>query len=65
MAQWVIKSTSCSCRQPGFNSQHPYGGLQPSLTPVLADPVSSSGSQVPGTHVVHTYTCTQSTHTYT
>lgn len=64
MAQWVIKSTSCSSRQPGFRCQYLYDGLQLSVTLVLANPVSFSGSQVPGTHVVHTYTCRQSTHTH-
>lgn len=61
MAQWVIKSTSCSCRQPGFNSQHPYDGLQPSLTPVLGD---QWPPQVLGMHMVHIYLSSQSIHTH-
>jgi hypothetical protein len=27
----VIKSTDCSFRGPGFNSQQPHGGSQPSV----------------------------------
>ena len=27
----VVKSTDCSSRGSEFNSQHPYGGLQPSV----------------------------------
>jgi hypothetical protein len=27
----VVKSTDCSSRGPEFNSQHPYGGSQPSV----------------------------------
>jgi hypothetical protein len=26
-----VKSTVCSSRGPGFNSQHPHGGSQPSV----------------------------------
>jgi hypothetical protein len=30
----VVRSTGCSCRGPRFNSQHPHGGSQLSLTPI-------------------------------
>jgi hypothetical protein len=33
MAQWL--------RGPGFNSQHPHGGSQSSITPVLGDLILS------------------------
>ena len=29
----VVKNTGCSSRGPEFDSQHPYGGSQSSLTP--------------------------------
>ena len=29
----AIKSTCCFCRGPRFNSQHPYSGSQPTVTP--------------------------------
>lgn len=45
----VVKSTGCSSRCPGINSQHPHGNLQLSITPY--------------THVVHRYMCMQNTHT--
>lgn len=54
----VAKNT-CSWGEPGFTSQHQHGSY------------SSRGSgasywppQASGTHVVHTYTCKQNTHTY-
>jgi hypothetical protein len=30
----AVKSTGCSRRRPGFDSQHPHSGSQPSATPV-------------------------------
>jgi hypothetical protein len=33
----VIKSTGCSSRGQRFDSQHPHGSLQSSLTPVPGD----------------------------
>ena len=30
----LVKSTICSCRGPRFNSQHPHGSSQLSVTPV-------------------------------
>jgi hypothetical protein len=38
MAQSVVKST-CFCRGPRFDSQHPCGGSQPSVTPGPGDPM--------------------------
>lgn len=37
-----VKNTGCSCREPGFNSQHPYGGSQLPLIPIPRDPMPSS-----------------------
>jgi hypothetical protein len=34
----AVKSACCSYTGPGFSSQHPYGGSQPSITPVPEDP---------------------------
>lgn len=36
MAQW-LKSTDYASRRSGFDSQHPQGNSQPSITPVLGD----------------------------
>ena len=33
----AVKSTGCSSRGAGFNSQHPHGGSEPSVTPVPGD----------------------------
>ena len=33
----MAKSTGFSSIGPGFNSQHPHGGSQPSVTPVPGD----------------------------
>jgi hypothetical protein len=33
----VVKSTGCTCRGPGFNSQHPHDSLHLSVTSVLGD----------------------------
>jgi hypothetical protein len=38
-----IKSTGCSSRGPRLNSQHPHGGLQLTVTPVLGDLILYSG----------------------
>ena len=37
----VVKSTGCFSRVPRFNSQHPHGSSQLSLTPVPGDPTPS------------------------
>lgn len=39
----MVKSTSCSFKGPRINSQPLHGGSQLSVTPVLVDPVPSSG----------------------
>jgi hypothetical protein len=44
------KNTDDFSRGPGFNSQHPHGGSQLSVTPVPEDPIPS-----------HRYTCRQHT----
>ena len=46
-----MKSTGCSYRGPGFGSQHPLGGSQPSITPVSGNPLLASTS----TRDVHIY----------
>lgn len=33
----VVKITGCCFQGPRFNSQHPLGGFQPFVTPVLGD----------------------------
>jgi hypothetical protein len=37
------KSVCCSSRRPRFNSQHPHGGSQPSVTPVLGGEPTTFG----------------------
>lgn len=39
----VLKNAVCSCRGPGFNSQHADGSSQPSVTLVPGDLISFSG----------------------
>lgn len=39
----TVTRSSCSSKGSRFNSQHPHGGSQPSVTPVLRDPTPSSG----------------------
>jgi hypothetical protein len=41
-ADSAVKSTCCSCRQPGLSSQHPRDGSQPTLIPILGDLTPSS-----------------------
>ena len=50
----MLKSTGCSSRGPEFNSQHPHGGSQPSVTPVQGDPTSFGGLHGDS---VHRHTC--------
>lgn len=38
----VVKSICCSWRGPRFDARYPHVGLQPSITPVLGDPMPSS-----------------------
>lgn len=37
-----IKSTGCSCRSSGFDTQHPHGHSQPTVTPVPEEPTTAS-----------------------
>ena len=39
----AVKNTCYFCREPGFSSQHIYGGAQPSLTLVPGDLMSPFG----------------------
>lgn len=41
------KSTGCSCRGPRFDSQHPRGSSQPSVTPISreSDNLASAGTR--------------------
>lgn len=39
----LLKNTCCSCRAPGFSSQHTQGGLQVSITLVSGHLAPSSG----------------------
>ena len=57
----VVKNTGCSSRGPEFDSQHPYGGSQSSLTPGPGDPTLLS-DLCGHTHVAHIL---REIHTYT
>jgi hypothetical protein len=59
--RWL--STGCSSRGPGFNSQHPHGVSQLSVTSVLESDTIFWTPQTSGTNVVYRHTCRQ--HTYT
>lgn len=59
----ALKSTEWSCRKPGFNYQHPHGGLQSSVAPVPGPLISSSGFQWYCIHIVHRHICRKNTHT--
>jgi hypothetical protein len=39
----MIMTIACSSGGPGFNSQHPHGGSQPSVTPDPEEQTSFSG----------------------
>jgi hypothetical protein len=57
-----VKSIGCSSRRPGFKSQHPRGGSQPSVTPLpgcLFWP-----PQTLSTYMVHILTCKKATHVH-
>jgi hypothetical protein len=49
----VVKSTHCCDRGPKFNSQHPHGGSQPSLSSVLGSLMSSSDLRALSTDMVY------------
>lgn len=45
MATWrssAFNDADCSSSGPGFSSQHPHSGLQPSITSIPGDPKPSS-----------------------
>lgn len=54
------KSTSWSYRRPEDESQHPNGALQPSVTPVLGNPMSLASEGIKETHGAETNTQEQS-----
>lgn len=59
----AFQSTCCSLWGPSFESQHPRGSSQLSVTPVLGDLVPSSARfSKPSTHAVHRRTLWQNTH---
>jgi hypothetical protein len=49
----AVESTGCSFREWGFDSQHPHGSSQLSVTPVPGDPTPS-----------HRHTCRQNTNAH-
>jgi hypothetical protein len=49
----VVKSTGCHSRRHRFDSQHPHGRLQLSVTPVAGDQMPSSGMVYDCMHVVY------------
>lgn len=61
----AVKSVDCSSRGSWFNSQHPQGSSQPSLTPVLGgltpllEPLENRGMLV-----VHRHMCMQNTYNH-
>lgn len=57
----VVKSSCCFWRGPGFNSQHPHGGSQPSLTTLTGVFMGSSHPWGHQTHTVCIYACRQNT----
>jgi hypothetical protein len=59
----VVESTSCSCRGPEFNSQHPQDSSCLSVTAAPEDMTPSSGIYRHCTNTVHRYTKRQNTHT--
>lgn len=51
----LLKTACCSCRDSGFNSHQPHGGLQLSITAVLGDLMPSSGLHGHLAHIWCTY----------
>ena len=51
----ALKSTGCSSRRPGFNTQHPHSSSQLSVTPAPGDPTPSDVFRHPQviTHVIY------------
>lgn len=52
----VVKTAGYSSRGPGYDSKHPYGGSQPSITPVPGRVTPSSGFCYYQGHMWHTDT---------
>lgn len=57
-----VKSTHCSCRDPGFSPLHLYGGLQSSITSV---PVNLMPSSVWHLYIHGVHICMQAKHSCT
>ena len=57
-----LRSTGCSSRGPRFNSQHPHGSSQVSVTPVPGDLIPSSGLHGHQAHTWCTYIHVDRTH---
>lgn len=51
----AVKSTNCSCRGPGSDSQHPHGSSQQSIIAVPKDLMTSFGICMHQTHMWYTY----------
>lgn len=63
--QPAVKDAGCSSSGPGFSSQHPHSGLQPSVTSIPGDPKPSSDLLVrQARHVIHRYTYLRNIHTH-
>ena len=58
----AVKSSCCSCRGPGFGSQQPHGGSQPSLAPVWGGFKVPWASGAPGVYMVCMHIHRQSSH---
>jgi hypothetical protein len=61
----AVKSPGCSCRGPGFDSQHPQGCLQPSVTPIPGHPILSSDLRGYQAHIWCAYLMQTETHMHT
>lgn len=57
----AVKCTGCPPRGPGFNSWHPHGGSQPSVTIAPGDQMSSSGLHG---NQANRHICRENTHTH-
>jgi hypothetical protein len=63
MTQWLTALVAFS-RRSRFDSLHPYGSSQPSVTSTPGDPVTSSGLHRHFMYVAHRYICRQNTYTH-
>jgi hypothetical protein len=59
----VVKDADCSCKGPGFDSQHPHDGSQPSEIAISGELASSSGLHKHRAQMWQTYI--QAKHSYT